>query len=527
MLRLDAVSYRYPGDRTTTVGPIDLEVPGGQLVLLTGPTGCGKSTLLRLAGGLLQRHGRGEFAGRVRIGEANPAQVAPSERVGLLGFVSQEPSDQIVAASIGDEIAFGLESAGWSSEAIQARIQEQLEIFDLPRNPLRAALALSGGQRQRLVVAAALAAQAPLLLLDEPLSQLDPVAALRLLGLLRKVADDGVTVLMVEHRVETCLPFCDRILVMDRGKVCLDRAGKDLPLEPLRQRGLAVPNLRDLEERSGLSLGELGLKLGSSTAEPTAPADPSEVRPRTVRLENLEYSYPRSSEPALRDITLSLYRGERVALLGGNGAGKSTLLAAIAGELGGSARSSIGRVVDVPQDPDLTLFCPTVADEIAYGPREQRLPETELIERVRTTADRLSIGDLLARPPQSLSRGQRLRCAVAAALSCQPDILLLDEPTSGQDADQVERMMAGLSEEGGDQRLLVFATHNVDLALRHATRVLVLEAGRIVADGPPGRVLSELDHGGALVLPPLATWCRDQGLAYGSVDDLLARGEVT
>jgi len=205
-----------------------------------------------------------------------------------------------------------------------------------------------------------------------------------------------------------------------------------------------------------------------------------------------------------------------VALLGGNGAGKSTLLAALAGDLGEEATARSGAAVDVPQDPDLALFCPTVFDELAYGPREQGEADGPVGERVDGAAGLLSIGDLLDRPPQALSRGQRLRCAVAAALSCRPEILLLDEPTSGQDAEQVEQMMRGIGQDLGPDRLLVFATHDVDLALRHATRILVLEEGRIVLDGAPAIVLSKLDEGGDLVLPPLASWCRDEGLSYAS-----------
>jgi energy-coupling factor transporter ATP-binding protein EcfA2 len=217
-----------------------------------------------------------------------------------------------------------------------------------------------------------------------------------------------------------------------------------------------------------------------------------------------------------------------VALLGGNGAGKSTLLAAIAGDLGLSGRSVVGRVVDVPQDPDLTLFCATVQEELSYGPREAQLssPEEEN-RRAHDAAVKLSIEDLLDRPPQSLSRGQRLRCAVAAALSCRPDVLLLDEPTSGQDTAQVERMMSGLKEAGQDQRLLVFATHDVELALRHADRVIILEAGRITADEDPENVLPLIAESSSLVLPPLAAWCREEGLPYCSLDDLLPPRETS
>jgi energy-coupling factor transporter ATP-binding protein EcfA2 len=541
MLELQGVSYRYPGSQLASVKPTTLSLPKGQIALLTGPTGCGKSTLLRVAAGLLQRHGRGEHLGHVRVDGKNPAKVPPSERVGLLGFVSQEPSDQIVASTIGDEIAFGLESAGWSSQEIRRRVHHQLESFELPTEPLRSALALSGGQRQRLVTAAALAARPSLLLLDEPISQLDPAAALRLLALLREVADTGVTILLVEHRIETCLPFIDRVLVMNDGEIVHDALEDEVDLKALQSLGLQVPALRLIKERfstlrdAAKELRQSPTSIGTSSRPMSVdgPALQSRVKPDdapTVRVQLTEFQhrYSESDDLALGPLDLHLHRGERVALLGGNGAGKSTLLAAIAGDLGSSGRSVFGRVVDVPQDPDLTLFCPTVLEELTYGPREAQLnsPEEEK-RRAHDAAVKLSIADLLDRPPQSLSRGQRLRCAVAAALSCRPDVLLLDEPTSGQDTAQVERMMAGLSDGGHDQRLLVFATHDVELALRHADRVIILEAGRITADGAPNSVLPLIHKSTSLVLPPLAAWCREEGLPFRSLDDLLQPRETS
>jgi energy-coupling factor transport system ATP-binding protein len=539
MLELREVSYRYPGGELASVKPTSLSLPQGQIVLLTGPTGCGKSTLLRIAAGLLQRHGRGEYAGHVRVAGRDPARVPPSERVGLLGFVSQEPSDQIVASTIGDEIAFGLESAGWSSQEIRRRVHQQLETFELPIEPLRSALALSGGQRQRLVTAAALAARPSLLLLDEPISQLDPAAALRLLSLLREVADAGVTILLVEHRIETCLPFVDRVLLMDDGAIVNDSLKDEVDLRALQSMGLQLPTLRLLKERF-TSLDQAAQQLarnptrqeGSVRASSTVRQDRQDKSETDrapilqVEITDFQHQYPESDHLDLGPIDLALYRGERVALLGGNGAGKSTLLAAIAGDLSLSGRSVFGRVVDVPQDPDLTLFCSTVWDELTYGPREAQLdsPEEE-DSRAQDAAIKLSIEDLLDRAPQSLSRGQRLRCAVAAALSCRPDILLLDEPTSGQDTAQVERMMAGLKEAGHNQRLLIFATHDVDLALRHATRVIILDKGRVTADETPSNVLSLIAEDSSLVLPPLAAWCREHGLIYQSIDALLQTRE--
>ena len=459
MLKMRAASYRYPSLSEPSAGPLDLDVAPGELVLLTGPTGCGKSTLLRLAAGLLQRHGRGEVSGAVTVGGDAPESLPPAERVARIGFVSQEPSDQIVAGTLGDEIAFGLESAGWKAHRIGPRVDELLDRMGLSPDPERAALALSGGQRQKLVIAAALAAGAKLLLLDEPLSQLDPGSARDLLGQLRRLADEGIAVLLVEHRRRAVLPFADRMVEMEDGRIVRD--------EPV-ERG-APPSSEDWR--------------------PAPRPAPPLGAPTAAILSARALSHRFGSVLALDRVDVSLHPGERVALVGRNGAGKSTLLGLLAGYLPGKVRRR-GRVVDVPQDPDLALFCATVRQELAYGPVEARLAPAEVAARVAASAEALSLSDLLDRPPQALSRGQRLRAAVAAALSCRPEALLLDEPTSGQDAGQVERMMLGLRSALAEG-LLVFATHDLPLARRHATRVLVLEAGRIVAEGAPGHVLAE------------------------------------
>ena len=210
-LVLQDAGYRYPTGTAQAVGPVDLRVGEGELVLLTGPTGCGKSTLLRLAAGLLQRHGQGSVHGSVDIDGVDPATASPSDRVGLLGFVSQEPSAQLVAGTIQDELAFAPESAGWPAERIGTRVDELVQALGLPGAD-RATQELSGGQQQRLVVGAAVAAGARVLLLDEPLAQLDLGAARRLMEGLRAMADRGTAILIVEHRVAQVAPYVDRVL---------------------------------------------------------------------------------------------------------------------------------------------------------------------------------------------------------------------------------------------------------------------------------------------------------------------------
>ncbi|MBN1337423.1 MAG: ATP-binding cassette domain-containing protein [Deltaproteobacteria bacterium] len=518
LLEMQGLTWRFALASRLALGPIDLELGAGEVVLLTGPTGSGKSTLLRLAAGILGRHGHGTVGGAIRVEGRDPASLAPSERVMLVGFVAQEPADQVVTGTLGDEVAFGPESAGWPPDRIEARIHEMLETFGLPREPERSPATLSGGQQQRLLIAASLSARARLLLLDEPLAQLDPGGAREVVAHLAALAARGVGVVVAEHRLEACWSACGRVVVLDNGRIASDTPREAAPLSLLRELGLALPGMVDLADRLaglGLAPADLAVHLPRSQdppAEPRPPGPPVLAARDLVRARN---GRTVAGLPAL-----DLAPGERVALLGANGAGKTSLIESLAGEGDGGRITTTGRVLVVPQDPDLSLFCETVRAELAYGPREAGLEEEAVNHRVGEAARALSLEDLLERPPQALSRGQRLRVAVAAALACRPAVLLLDEPTSGQDRDRVDRMMEALA-EALVHGALVFATHDVDLALRHATRVLLVEEGTVVQDGTPVRVAGALRTQG--LLPPLAALCLDLGFRPQPAADLAAR----
>lgn len=511
MLRLEGLGYTYPSAAAATLTDVHLHLKPGALTLLTGPSGSGKSTLLRLAAGLSQRHGQGRVTGRALVDGAEVERLAPAERARRLAFVSQEPGDQLLTGTLGDELAFGMESAGVAPAQINAALIPALARVGLPTDPERSTRALSGGQAQRLVVAAAMVAGAKLLLLDEPLAMLDPAGAEALMRQLRAACDDGAAALLVEHRLEQCLPYADALVILgDDGAVlaqgparpmdaavaaALERLGIDAP-ELWRFERLVHPTpIAALRRRPGLS-------------PPPAPVF-TPTGPPALQAGPLRHRYARGAPLALDLERLTLHPGERVALVGGNGAGKSTLLLALRGALPAGPVRAQGRIVHVPQDPDLSLICETVRDELALGPEEAGLQGEALTARVRRAAAEFGIEALLDEAPQALSRGQRQRVAVAAAVAADPAVLALDEPTAGQDSASLERLMLGLRAFPG---ALLFATHDLRLTLRHATRAIVLHEGRVVRDGPPNLALIDLPEPSPLPLPPLAQLCARLGL---------------
>jgi energy-coupling factor transporter ATP-binding protein EcfA2 len=424
LIELSGATYRYASGEQPAA--LDLIVRPGERVVLAGPSGSGKTTLLRVCAGLAGRSGWGAVVGRVSVGGLDPAQIPPAQRPERLGFVAQEPGDQLVCGTVADEIAFGPECAGWEPARVEQAIAWGLQELGLAVGAERDPRTLSTGEQQRLVVTAALAAGARALVLDEPLAHLDPDGIALLLDALRRASERGVAVLLAEHRLRWVQPWATRVVWLSSAQPPAE------PLAPLPRRPLGEIVL----SRAGLS-----------------------------------HRY--GDRQILREVELSLRAGERVALLGANGAGKSTLLGHLSGRLGGRA---VPEVIEVPADPDLTLFRSTVQAELAFGPADRGGTPAEVARRVAGAARAFGLEGLLARSPHALSRGQRLRVAVAAVAVTGPQVVLLDEPTAGQDQRAVEEMLVAL-DELLPQSALLFATHDHELAHRFAHRVLVLRDG--------------------------------------------------
>ncbi len=507
LLEVEDLTFRYRRASEPALREVSLELDRGEVLLVAGPSGCGKSTLIRAVNGLIPHAYPGELAGTVRI-DGRPTTEMRLRDIALhVGTVLQDPAKQIVAATVAAELAFGPENLGLERAEIRRRITAVTERADIGHLLSRETTALSGGERQLLAMAGTLMMQPRLYVVDEPLANLDPASAGRLLGLLRALADDGNAIVIVEHRVEEALGLRpDRVLYLDDGRPrylgdvegflrIADPEAVKLPFSIVLERiRTALPASRATSPRvaDAQRTGVMGDETGS-------------------RLEFRGVHAGYLDREVLHGVDAVLGRREVVAILGPNGSGKTTLfrtamklLPASAGEVLVDGRPQAERTVAqlatvfgyVFQSPSQMLFARTVQEELVFGPRNLGRAEALFDGIVRDALRRTGLDGLegiLERPPLTLSFGQQKRLALAIALALQPPTLILDEPSAGQDQRTAARFMAEVMAIPGLESIYL-VTHDVDLALTHASRILLFREGRIVADGPPVEVIEDEDR---------------------------------
>ena len=488
-IEIENLGFTYPSRETQTLHGITTRVPSGAFVLLTGPTGCGKSTLLRTLNGLIPHASAGTLTGVVRLNDKDISAQPLATTCQQVALLFQNPEDQLFCTRVEDEIAFGLENLGFPPEKIKERIAVALKQVGLSDFASREISSLSGGQKQRVALAAVCAMQPQVLLLDEPTSHLDPQGTRDILTIVTQLNRElGITVILATHRTKEVAPLCDHVWLMDEGRLCLDLSEEEAfqDLAPYRRLGVQVPKTENASVDSSLSL--------KSAYETTSD-------PPLLSIHELQFSYPNTDTDAVRSISYEVPRGEVLAIMGANGSGKTTLIHLIAGLLRPMAGEVViagkssnrrklyqlaGEVGIVFQDPDLLLQAETVRDEVAFGPKNLKLRARTLENRVDRTLERFDLPDLGLEAPYSLSRGQRQRVAVAANFSLHPDLFLLDEPTTGQDAQHLHQLMDELCDEiRRENKTLIFATHDSELTLKYADRVLLLRDGELIFDGAP------------------------------------------
>jgi energy-coupling factor transporter ATP-binding protein EcfA2 len=506
LLRLESVAYRYPGAPVDALDDVSLAVDEGELVLVAGVSGSGKSTLLRAGAGLVPHFHGGRIAGRVTVGGLDTRAHGPAEIAAVASSVFQDPESQVVMWSVGAELALALEARGRSGAEVMRAVEETALALGIGDLLERETHTLSGGELQRVALGAALVTHPRLLLLDEPTSQLDPVAGDELIAQLRRLNEEwGTSVLLAEQRIERCLSAADRVIALERGTIAWDGpphgfaawACEHAPvLAPPAARMFSLAGIRPLPV--GVKDARRTLRREGVSVEPTPQGPRPDRRRRFARRGHTERTAlsierlwvelgdgPGTGLAALRGVSLTIDRGETVALVGRNGAGKSTLLRAAAGLLR-PARGRIeaaGEVALLLQNPSDYLVHEHVADEV---PRDAAAALVEL-----------GLTHLAERDPRDLSGGERQRLALAVVLAgrgvgggAPPALVALDEPTRGLDRTQKSDLAERLREFAARGAAVITATHDVEFAARVASRCVLLGRGRVMADGPTASVLS-------------------------------------
>ncbi|MDR0531481.1 MAG: ATP-binding cassette domain-containing protein [Oscillospiraceae bacterium] len=480
--------FTYPGATAPALREICLKIAPGEFAVLCGPSGCGKTTLLRQLKPALAPHGT--VSGEIFFAGAPLRALSPRDGAQKIGFVLQNPENQVVTDKVWHELAFGLESLGYDNRAIRLRTAEMASFFGIEPWFRRDVGTLSGGQKQLLALASVMATQPDLLLLDEPTGQLDPIAAGEFLAALARLNRElGVTIILTEHRLEEALPLASQAIVMDEGRVLctgtpaeIGRGLRELrhgmfAAMPVPMRvWAAVPNT----EPCPVTVRE-GREWLRAPLRRIAAEEPAPVGEPAVVFDDIWFQYEKEGPAILKGLSLRAYPGEITAILGGNGAGKTTALMVMAGlrkAYRGKTKAA-GRRAALPQNPHTLFAANTLRADLAAA------PNGESPQKMRDITALCHLEGLLERHPYDLSGGEQQRAALAKVLLTEPDILLLDEPTKGLDAKFKLEFAAILKKLIGKGVAVVMVSHDIEFCAGNASRCILLFDGAAVAEGPP------------------------------------------
>jgi len=539
---VDKLTYYYPHSEEPALKGINLKVKQGEIVTIMGHTGCGKSTLCLTFNGVIPHAIGGDLEGKVLIDGLDVMEHDIPELARRVGMVFQDPETQLFSVTVKSEVAFGPENLMLPREEIIERVDWALEATRLKGYEERAPTKLSGGEKQQVALAAAMAMRPKILVLDEPTSELDPVGTRKIFSLIKELNERyGITFVIIEHK-EEAVRLSDRIILMKDGKVI----GEGRPprvfseIDSVKESRVRVPQISQLfyklKER-GLDIGRLPLSteeayrilkdlLDKEKAE-DLPVEASkrdiESQP-VIKTKDLFFQY-KNGPVALKRINLEVYQGEFTAIIGQNGAGKTTL----AKHFNGLLKPTKGDVIIdgmntkdalitdlaktvgfVFQNPDHQFFSFTVEEEVAFGPRNLGLSEEEVKSRVDEALRMVGLEQMRNRHPFTLSRGQRQRLAVASVLAMHPKIIVLDEPTTGQDEVAINQIMTLVNKLREEGRTILMITHDMSIVTKYAERTIVLCQGEVLLDGPTREVFShpEILEKSHIDIPPIMKLAR-------------------
>ena len=520
ILRIEDLSFRYAKAEQNAVEHVSLSVNSGEFTVVCGESGCGKTTLLKL----LKREltPAGDMTGEIFYKGVPLRELDNKTSACEIGYVLQNPDNQIVTDKVWHELAFGLENMGVPTDVIRRRVGEMASYFGIEDWFRRKTDELSGGQKQLLNLAAVMVMQPEILILDEPTSQLDPIAAADFIATLQKLNRElGLTVILVEHRLEEVFPIADKVLVMENGGVLLYDAPGNIgaSLAGIRQdhpmmfglpSAVRIYNALNIKDDCPLTVREgrgfLQKYFADTDYQPEYPV----YRPNddiVIELKNVWFRYERDLPDILMATSLQVHRGEIYCILGGNGTGKTTMLNVISG-LNKAYRGKVlidgkpikeykgnslyrKKLAYLPQNPQTVFIKDTVREDFTEILEALDIPKNERTQKTDAVAEKIGISHLLNKHPFDLSGGEQQKCAIAKMLLLEPEILLLDEPTKGLDAYSKRTLKEILASLKNDGLTVLTVTHDVEFAAENADRCALFFDGEILSADVPEKFFSE------------------------------------
>lgn len=533
-ISVDDVSFSYGSDSAPrALDHVSLNIAAGDFLGIIGSSGAGKSTLTSVLSGAIPHHFGGAFYGAAHVAGRDTCTITLTDVARSVGSVLQDIDAQMVASVVEDELLFGLENFGVDHGEIPTRIERTLELVGIADLRDREIATLSGGQKQKVAIAAILALEPDVLVLDEPTAALDPASSTMVFDILRDVNERlGVTVVIVEQKVALLSEYCRRIAVMDKGRIVLEgtpaevfshaaelraigvdsprvtRISNSLAREGVIELGAPCLNVAQAQELIAGVVANAGVAGGDGNASDSAPSAPAPSRPPhrpsrpkaegaepVVQLRNVSFAYP-SGEAAVRDVDITVYPGELVGVVGQNGAGKTTVTKLITGLLKPSTgtvtvagldtstvrTSQIARhAATLFQDPDRQICRDTVLDEVAFGLELAGIDVSEARRRAQPVIERFGLPAHEA--PFSLSRGQRQMVALASVVVLEPEVIILDEPTSGLDYRECMTVMETVSDMAEAGSAVIMVCHDMEVVSDFAERLVVMAGGRVLGRG--------------------------------------------
>ena len=517
MIELKDFSFQYKAQSEPTLKNLNLTIYKGEKVLIVGPSGSGKSTIGQCLNGIIPNIYKGTSSGQFLIQGKEAFDLSIYEKSHLVSTVLQDTDGQFIGLSVAEDLAFALENDMVDLGTMKERVQSWAERLDLMKLLDHRPQDLSGGQKQRVSLAGVLIDESPILLFDEPLANLDPKSGQDIIDLIDQIHEEqGTTTIIIEHRLEDVLyrPV-DRVILINQGQVLFNGRPDELLrttllaengireplyLTTLRQLGQDINQLEHLDRLDDIQLDDVNCVIPEATFTKTGEAE------ELLKLEQISFAY-QENHPILKDISLTIPKGQRLAIVGKNGAGKSTLAKAICGFITTegqytsrgedikqeSVKERAERVGYVLQNPNQMISTNMIFDEVALGLRLRGISEEDIKERVYQALKTCGLYEFRKWPISALSYGQKKRVTIASILVLGPEILVLDEPTAGQDQRNYTDIMEFLDSLQEKGHTIVMITHDMQLMLDYSDRALVVSDGQILADLSPAELFTHPD----------------------------------